>query len=59
MIFSIGDSAMNSRFEDHLFLLDKDTKFSINEFYKRVILWKQGLHERTETCRVYKFSGPN
>ena len=28
-------------------------------FYKRVILWKQELHQRTENCRVYKFSGPD
>ena len=26
----------------------------INKFYERVILWKQGLHQRTENCRVYK-----
>ena len=30
----------------------------LNMFYKRVILWQQGLHQRTENCRVYKFSGP-
>ena len=24
-------------------------------FYKRVILWKQGIHQRTINCRVYKF----
>ena len=23
--------------------------------YNRVVLWKQGLHQRTEDCRVYKF----
>ena len=30
-----------------------------NMFYKRVILWKQGLHQRTENRRMYKFSGPD
>ena len=29
-----------------------------NMFYKRVILWNQGLRQRTENCRVYKFAGP-
>ena len=24
-------------------------------FYKRVILWKQGLHQRTKNCRAYRF----
>ena len=28
-------------------------------FYKRVILWKQGLHQITENCQVYKSSGPD
>ena len=28
-------------------------------FYQRAILWKQGLCQRTENCRVYKFSGPD
>ena len=27
-------------------------------FYKRSILWKQGIHQRTENCRVYRLSGP-
>ena len=27
-------------------------------FYKRVILWKQGLHQRTENYQVYKLSRP-
>ena len=27
--------------------------------FKRVILWKQGLHQRSENCRVYKYSGPD
>ena len=33
-------------------------EFINNMFYKRVILWKQGLPQRTENCRVHKFSGP-
>ena len=32
---------------------------NFNMFYKRVILWKQGLHQRTDNCRVFKFSGPD
>ena len=30
-----------------------------NMFFKRVVLWKQGLYQRSENCRVYKFSGPD
>ena len=32
-------------------------KFSM--FYKSFIRWKQRLQQRTENCRVYKFSGPD
>ena len=35
-------------------LICKSRKF--NMFYKRVILWKQGLYQSTENCRV---SGPD
>ena len=28
-----------------------------NMFCKKVILWKQRLHQRIEKCRVYNFSG--
>ena len=28
-------------------------------FYTRVILWKQGLHQTTQNCQVYRFSGPD
>ena len=28
-----------------------------NMFYKRVIPWKQELHQRTENCQIYEFSG--
>ena len=31
----------------------------LNMFYKTVIPWKQGLHQRTENFQVYKFSGPD
>ena len=30
-----------------------------NMFYKRVIFWNQGLHQRTDNYRMYKFSGPD
>ena len=26
-----------------------------NMFYKPVIFWKQGLHQRIENCQIYKF----
>ena len=35
------------------------TVFVFSMCYKRVILWKQGLHQRTENCLVYNFSGPD
>ena len=35
------------------------TKVKCIMVYKRVILWKQGLQQRTEICQVYKFSGPD
>ena len=30
-----------------------------NVFYKMAVPLKQGLHQRTVNCRVYKYSGPD
>ena len=34
---------------------DHTVVVKFNMFDKMVILWKQGLHQRTENCRVYEF----